>query len=273
MSTPVRSAPRATVATPPIEAPAAGLTSLANFPDKPDERWLAGYTYRTEYPTVARNRSQNTATVGVDVIANRGPALVDTIPVALTVVDELSAFNYQLEDLRARAERIMEAYTSRLLERELWTGEIAAQDGLPNRVLAASDAVDVTPGTLPSPQVAVALLIGALADAGGGDGMVHVTRSVGIRMPDAWKNEETAQSHGFVIVNGAGYPGTGPDGTGTNWLYATGTVNVRLGDVEIVPDELSQAIRTSDNTLTYYAQRFAAADFTGPVFACQVSPT
>lgn len=273
MSTPVRSAPRATVASPPIETPAAGLTNLANFPGKPDERWLAGYAYRTEYPTAARNRSQNTATVGDDVIANRGPELIDTIPVALTVVDELSAFNFRLEDLRVRAERIMEAYTSRLLERELWTGEIAVQDGLPNRRLASDDTIDVTPESLPSPQNAVAILMGSLADAGGSDGMIHVARSVGVRMPDAWKNEETAQSYGFVIVNGAGYPGTGPDGTGTNWLYATGTVNVRLGDVEIVPDELSQAIRTSDNTLTYYAQRFAAADFTGPVFACQVSPT
>lgn len=273
MSTPVRSSPRATVDTPPIEVPEAGLVPLARRPSMPDERWLGGYTYRTEYPTAARNRSQNTATVGDNVVVNRGPELIDTIPVALTVLDEISAFHYNLEDLPKRAERILDAYTSRLLERELWMGEIADADDLPNRRFVSDDTVDVTPGTLPSPQVGISVLMNALAEAGGADGMIHMSRYTAILTPDAWKNEETLEKYGFVIVSGAGYPGTGPDGTGDGWMYATSFVNVRLGPIEIVPEEINQAVRTSDNTIIYYAQRFAAADFAGPVFACQVSGT
>lgn len=271
MSTPVRSAPRATIDAPPIQVPTAGLTNLAHLPAIPDERWLAGYTYRTEYPTLARSRSQNTATLGTNVINDRGPELIDTIPIALTIVDEHSAFNFNLEDLPKRAERILEAFTSRLLERELWTGEIAIEDDLPNRRFESDDTIDVSPGTAPSPQDAIAIIMDAISEAGGSDGMIHMPRSTAIRTPEAWKNDETLDKYGFVIVSGAGYPGTGPDGTGTGWVYGTAIVNVRLGPIELVPEEIGQATRTSDNKIMYYAQRFAAADFAGPVFACQVS--
>lgn len=273
MTTPVRSGPPATTVAPTIVPSVAGLTSLARFPTDVDERWFAGYAYRTEFPARARLRSQNTTTLGTNVIVNRGPVLIDTIPVVLSVDDHVSSFSWNVEDLPKRVERILEAYTSRLLERELWTGEIAVTDNLPNRVLAIDDANDVTPTTLPSSRDAVGILTNALSDAGVGDVMIHATKRAAIQLPDAWRNEETLEMFGFTVVSGAGYPGTGPDGTGTNWMYATDVVNVHLGPIEVVPDELSEAIRRSDNTITYYAQRFAAADFAGPVFACQVSET
>lgn len=273
MTTPVRSAPSASATAPPITPPASGLVSLARQPDDGDDRWMAGYAYRTELPSAARNRSQNTATIGANVVTDPGPEFVDTIPIALTVQDDLSTFSFDVEDPEDRVTRILEAYTSKLLERELWTGEIAVADGLPNRVLATAGTTDITPGTPPSPQTAVGLLIDSLSDAGMGDGMIHAGKSTGIRLPDAWKNEDTYERYGFVVVSGAGYPGTGPAGTGTGWMFATEIVNVRLGPIFVTPGVLPESINRSDNTITYYAQRFAAADFSGPVFACQISPT
>jgi hypothetical protein len=59
---------------------------------------------------------------------------------------------------------------------------------------------------------------------------------------------------GTPVVVGSGYTGTGPDGaTGATatvdnkWIYATGTVRVFLGDVDIVNDSLSQAYDVSGN--------------------------
>jgi hypothetical protein len=113
----------------------------------------------------------------------------------------------------------------------------------------------------------------ALADSGVGDGMIHVSKSVGLRMPDAWRNSQTYEDHGFVVVSGAGYPGTGPTGqAGPNWVYATAMVNVRLGPIEVGPGTWRNSIETSKNDVTYRAQRVGAADFAGPVFACQVTP-
>jgi hypothetical protein len=273
MSTPIRSAPPAMMHSRPIVPSSSGLVSLATIPDMTNDRWMAGYSYRTEYPTAALNRSQNTSTVGSNVIAHNGPQFIETIPVALTVRDQLSTFSWRVDDLPPRVTRILDAYTSKLLERELWTGEVAIIDNLPNRILADSDAIDLTPGTLPSVQGGVALLTEALAASGAGDMMIHSGKRTSIMMPDSWLNENTLEMYGFVVVAGSGYPGSGPDGTGSGWLYGTEVVNVRLGPIDVIPGEISQAVDATSNTITYYAQRFGAVDFAGPVFACQVSET
>jgi hypothetical protein len=222
-----------------------------------------------------------TTTLGANVGTGIPPGHIDTIPWWLEVEDPQSTFSFREEDEEARVRRILEAYTSKLLEREFWTGEIKTADNLPNRVLARTiaggdiltGATDVTPGTVPTTvQAAVATLMKALGDASMGDGMIHAPKHLGLRVPDAWRNTQTYEDYGFVVVTGAGYPGTGPAGTGTNWMYATGPVNVRLGDIEVIPGELRESINTSSNTVYYRARRIGAVDFAGPVFACQVNP-
>jgi hypothetical protein len=273
VSSPVRVAPPSLIAAPPAKPPAAGLLSLAIDATPNDSRWLAGYSYRPELPAnVAHNRSPVTATVGANIGAGIDPPLIDTIPWELEIVDVNSTLDMNADDLAARSRRILEAYTSMLLERELWTGEIAIADSLPNRYLQRASTTNITPGTLPPPQTAVALLMDALTDSGVGDGMIHCAKAVGIRLPDAWRNQQTFQDHGFVVVSGAGYPGTGPTGqAGPNWVYATAMVNVRLGPIDVGPGDLQSNILVSKNEVTYRAQRFGATDFAGPVFACQVS--
>jgi hypothetical protein len=287
MTAPTRIMPATIVPAQHAQAPKTGLLSLANKPDLRDidgspTRWEGGYSYRPELPVgTARNRSLVTSTVGGNVGTGSNPAPVDTIPWMLELLDPESTFTWTAHDLAARGNRLLEAYTSKLLERELWTGEIKAADNLPNRVLARpitggdilTGATDVTPGVVPtSVQAAVATLMKALGDAGMGDGMIHAPKHLGLRMPDAWRNAQTYEDYGFVVVTGAGYPGTGPAGTGTNWMYVTETVNVRLGDIEVTPGEVRESINTTSNTITYRARRVGAVDFAGPVFACQVNP-
>lgn len=274
MTAPVRVALPRIVQAPPAQPPATGLLRFAHTPALEDDRWTAGYIYRPEIPAeTARNRSNVTGTVATNVGTGHDPAPVETIPWMLEVDDNNSTFDYRAEDLGARAARILDAYTSMLLERELWLGEIAQADNLPNRYFAHNATTDITPGTLPTPQAAVAVLMDALGDAGVGDGMIHCSKSVGIRVPDAWRNQNTFTDFGFVVVAGAGYTGSGPAGqAGPNWMYATQVVNVRLGPIEVLRGGLPANLDRASNTLTYRAQRIGATDFAGPVFACQVTP-
>jgi len=274
MTTPANPGLMAPVEAAPATPPVAGLTALARRPDTPNNRWQLGYSYRPEMPApFIRTRSTVTQTLGTNLGNGVPPAQIRTIPVMLDVQDSVSTFDFAVEDYEKRAIRLIEAYTSQLLEYELWTGKLAQADNLPNRRFQSPDTINVTPTTFPSPQAAVALLMGKLSQANMGDGMIHASADVGIRLPDGWRNEATLAEFGFVVVSGSGYPGTGPDGTGTSWMYATDLVNVRLGEPECIPGKFSEAVDRASNTLTLYGQRVGAADFAGPVFACQVSAT
>lgn len=272
MTTPV--IPMASVEAPKSEPPGGGLTSLARMPAVTDTRWINGYKYLAELPaSTARNRGALGTDVGENIGSGQPQEVVETVPWMLEIEQQVSTFQMTHDDYMARAERLMKTYTSQLLERELWTGEIADATGLPHRVLATTDATDVTPSGGPaSAQRAVAILTKAVGDAGMGPAMIHAPKDIGIMVPDGWRVKETMEEHGFVVVSGFGYPGTGPDGTGSNWIYATELVNVRLDDIEIFDPGNAFFVRnTSDNTVYVRAQRIGAVDFAGPVFACQVS--
>jgi hypothetical protein len=281
MSAPITVAAAINIAAPRVDQGETGLLSLASDGtaqaragggDNPD-RWMAGYAYRPLLPgNVVRNVSQITGSAGANVGAGAMPAHISTIPWTLEVEDSISTVQMRLEDMEARARQIMEDYTSYLLERELWNGEIKGQDNLPNRVLAGPGTTNLTPGTPPAPQAAVALLVGALNRAGFPTVMIHAAKDVALRLPDGWRNQQTLTDHGFVVVGGAGYPGTGPAAqAGPTWIYATAMVNYRLGPIEVNFGDSNSYINRASNTATFRAMRVGATDFAGPVYACQVA--
>jgi hypothetical protein len=281
MSAPVTVAAAINVPAPRVDQAETGLLSLAEDAtaqaraaggDEPD-RWMAGYAYRPLLPgNVVRNSSQITGHRGANVGAGSMPAHVETIPWTLEVEDSISTVQMRLEDMEARARQIMEDYTSYLLEREMWSGEIKSQDNLPNRVLAGPQTTNLTPGTLPVPQAAVALLVGALNRAGFPTVMIHAAKDVALRLPDGWRNQQTLTDHGFVVVGGAGYPGTGPAlEAGPTWIYATAMVNYRLGPIEVNFGDSRSYLDRASNTATFRALRVGATDFAGPVYACQTA--
>lgn len=268
-----RLGPALAVEAPEVQPPTGGLISLARRPDvDADNRWYLGYTYRPEIPAgQVRNRSILDGTYGADQgVGVPRDLRVEVVPVYLTVIDESSTMGFKADDPAERAKRLMEANTSRLLAHELWTGEIAKLDGTPNPRLASADTTIIPGGPL-APQKAVAALVQAMADGGMGDTMLHCDRQTGLQLPDGWKNEETLEEQGFCVVADAGYVGTGPTGQAGHWMYATEIVNVRLGEIELIPGEFRDSIDPAKNAITYRAQRVGAADFAGPVFAVQVN--
>jgi len=236
-----------------------------------DNRWEGGYAYRPHLPAkLAHNVSQITGSAGANVGAGVAPGTVETIPWTLEIMDSVSTVQLRTEDMEDRAREIMQSYTSYLLERELWLGELKAQDNLPNRVLAGDDTT-VLSGT-PTPQTAVAKLVGAMNRSGFPTVMIHAAKDVALRLPDGWRNQQTLDDHGFVVVGGAGYPGTGPDQeAGPNWIYATSMVNYRLGPIDVNFGDSQSYLDRASNTATFRALRVGATDFAGPVYACQVA--
>jgi hypothetical protein len=66
-----------------------------------------------------------------------------------------------------------------------------------------------------------------------------------------------------IVIVGAGYPGTGPFGqpapSGTElWAFATGMVDVRLGDPMIYPQTFSEALDRHTNTVVFRGEQTAA---------------
>lgn len=251
---------------------ASGLFSLARKPTITDDRWVAGYEYLPILPgKTIHNRSAvngGPGTVGENQGTGIDATVIQTNPWLLEVEAQISMFSVNDPQFRAQlAKDILDFHTSTLLERELWTGEIAQAAGLPNRYLADPDLIaePILGGTDGlSAQDAVATIVGRLSQAGMGQVMVHVPKRIGIMLPDGWKNAETLKEQGFVVVSGVGYPDEGV-------IYGTEICNVRVSELEYLGDPQRDNINTSNNQATYTAQRFGAVDFAGPVFACRVT--
>ncbi len=184
------------------------------------------------------------------------------------------------EQTRQIATDLLETLTPYAVEHELWTGSMARAGELPNRSFVATDddvadrdlvrATDLTPAASASTGVSPLYAVGALEHALGsypGRGFIHAALdgAAFLATQTALDGKLLRTKLGSVLVPGAGYPGTGPDGDaapdGTTWVYGTGPVTVRLGTPEVPDDGMS--IDRDTNTLEVRAERIAAATWDG----------
>lgn len=257
---------------PPFVAAPYGLLSLRDPDVTTDERWLSGFTYES--------RSCSSTVNLLDICGGADPVSIITPPEDLVrnreyepfiieAVDSCSTFGFLKRDVEQRAIDALEACTQKALENEFWTGDLAATNGYDaNRSLASTDSVDVTPsGSAVKLRYGLAILERALADCGCGTrGTIHVTRDVGSVLPVKIVDDHLETQLGNYVVAGAGYTGSGPDGTvpGTGtWMYATGPISVLLGQSEAVGASLKEQVDRSNNTWEARAQRPAAVTWDG----------
>lgn len=197
--------------------------------------------------------------------------VVEFDPVLLELAATCTTVGYDTLDYPGRARRQMELATTKALESEFWTG--ATKPWNPH--LAAPNAVVLNVGGIANPTpmtpgCALAALNQALGDCGiGGRGMIHST----IDLATLWSNISgglmrdgqrlTTTVRDTTVVAGAGYTGSGPNGAdppaGSAWAYATGPVQVRLGDIQVVPDTVAEAVDRHSNEITYRGERMASA--------------
>ncbi len=199
-------------------------------------------------------------------------------PYAIEASYECSTFGFKNQDYFEKARLGLELCQSKAVEAEFWNGTLAKLDdtedaeGLPNpnKYLAHPDAQDVTPsaGTAVKPAYGLALLEEALGNCGCGvRGFIHATRAVGSTLATKVEDDALVTKLGNYVIAGTGYTGTGPDGTEPTgskvWMYATGPVTARLGDIVVTPDTLSEATNTRNNTVSVSASREAAVTWDG----------
>ena len=175
--------------------------------------------------------------------------------------DTSAGHTYQ--ELLARAQTRLSLGEQAACERALWSGE-----GGNRPRLAAPTTVVLASGAAVPLAAGVGLLEEYLVDTYAGIGALHAPRRVApaaaaARLVDR-DGARLVTTVGTPVVFGR-YPATGPDGaappTGAAWLYATGQVLVRRGDVQ-VSDEAAGFAPATGRPLAV-AQRVYLAGFEG----------
>ena len=268
-----------------IEAPkivpsAFGLLAVVDEQTADEDRWIRGFSQEWETDLYGLYNVDDTNAEETLIAGTGDVTYYDEIkPFFVEVQEDRSTFAFLGIDRLERIKRQCDAATQRAVEQELWDGAIRKAAGHTNRALTSASATILNSGTAVSPKRALAILEQGIAAAShaGEQGIIHATRDViallssNSQMLFHNKDKDHLQTMGGTpVVVGSGYTGTGPDGaTGATatvdnkWIYATGTVRVFLGDVDIVNDSLSQAYDVSGNAndMRVKAIRPAAAFF------------
>jgi hypothetical protein len=203
------------------------------------------------------------------------------------------------DDSENLVRQAMERVEGWQVERAFWTGvsggvansvlpHLASTVQLTDPVAGGNGAVTlqlvatpVTGGGIPlAPGIALGALEQALGDCYKGQGVIHIPpllipilagggylRQVGGRLM-TW--------NGNMVAAGAGYPGTGPDGStpalGHAWMYATGPVFAYRGPITAVGEAGARLIR-STNAVQVRVERTYLLGYDCCLQAVLVSPT
>lgn len=276
-----------TINPPRVAPPQTGIVEVARklgllTEDTTHQEWeIGGFRYRP----IAAGPGGHARSVldydnaGDDVYSTPGDAdprpIVTAYPFLVEAVEgPVSAFGWKADNYIERAEMRLAALQSKIIERELWAGEVAQLDSLDPDIYSwlaqdtANGTIDLTPGGGAVPtRDALALLEEAIGNAGNGVGTLHFPKRAAIMMPDRWAEGPIVTWPDSSVVAGAGYPGTGPGGDdpddGEQWIYATDPVIVRLGPVEVFPPDFNDAVDPRKNTIEFRAQRTAAVAWDG----------
>lgn len=201
-------------------------------------------------------------------VAERPLDSYDLDPFVLESPFECDAQGLKTIDFAGRARRQAEAGTSKGMEFELWTGTLK-----PDNPNLSTGATILVSGAAVSLLQGISLLGQALSDcAHGGRGTIHAPTFIVDQwlalytgLFDVGPNRIVTKNRGDVVISGTGYPGTGEDGdapaNGSSWVYATGPVQYRLGEVEVFPDTVKEAMKRGTNDVEYRAERFAMVNF------------
>jgi hypothetical protein len=163
------------------------------------------------------------------------------------------------EDLRRRAEAVLDATLSAGVEEALAAGVV----GSDNPFFGDANVDVLNSGTAVSPRVGISFLEEAIGDTCRA-GMIHATPAIiaGLNAPLGGRNDSLTTGNDTPIVSGMGYQGVDtpflatPDPT-EDWAFATGPVYVYLGPVATTTPK--ESIARDTNVVTFYAERYVLA--------------
>jgi hypothetical protein len=267
-----------TVPTPPLLPPRVSLLTAADVLDNDTPRWEGGHAY---FPETCDRASVDTVcpSEGQYGDVTSTPDQVEVNPFFIYATDQSSTFNRKTRDFPGRASRNVLASEAYWLEHELMLNSLA----LPGNPYILDPAVVKTTVTSSAiaPWHALARVEQAAAtDLPGERILIHVRPKILLELAGAnlvrREGNVWLTPMDSIIVPGRGYPGTGPNGEaptwGSEWIYATGRVQVRRGSIEIIPGQVEkttenpfgippQAINRQTNDIHVTAQRIVSVSF------------
>jgi hypothetical protein len=265
-----------------IPAPC-GILSVARVTEhnarEYDERWVRGFSQEVDtLPSYLRLLTVNDETVTNGTLSdNQGDkTYLDYVPFYIDAELFDSTFSLPGEDRFAQVTRALNAATQKAIEFELWEGNAAQAETSANgnMYLRKSGAATIPVSGAKKPENALMILEQAIASSPTGEtGVIHMTRDVAsilgsrliYRKGEDENSGQAVTRLGTKVVIGSGYTGNGPIGnanaeaSATNkWIYATSAVDVHLGRVEIVNENLAQGADVTINNMRIKAFRPAA---------------
>lgn len=246
-----------------------------------DERWVRGFSFEYDStPTTLELLTTNDASVtgGELYDGSSDERYADYYPFHIEVEDLHSTFGLPGEDRFDRVKKQLEVATQKALELELWDGPAAKAEFTTNPYLSKTGGATEAAATGAYPAAeALFHLEQALANSPvGAAGVIHMTRDVasilGSRLvfveDKDGKPSKAMTRLGTEVIIGMGYSGNGPVGTtnaaasaSNRWMYGTGPVDVHLGKVEVINEDLGQGVNASINDMRIKAYRPAAVYF------------
>lgn len=260
----------------------ASLLGSARTPTDPGARWQLGMVWKPELCPSAQ--AFDYCEDVEDLPSAEGDDLVYYRPEGYRVQHVCPTRQVRDVDID-RASRQLDAATSFLLARELWTGATThvnpfvtpTTDQVENFSFAYGGATVVGSGAFTSAAIALGALDSAAREAANGQQVfLHMPSELAQLDPYNFRrvgNILYTEQDSIVVVDG-GYPTTGPNNTATAgkaWMFATGPVTVRTSPIDVISDPV-QTVDRNQNLREIWATRFAAATFDPCVlFAVEVT--
>lgn len=244
----------------PAKAQLTGTLLTAALSGSGTTRWESGISWRPERCFTAAGFAPCDPTPDQPAFEPVGP--IQTYPVGFRVRDVCTTLGGELDG--ARVLRQVEAATSFHVARELWTGALSTAnpvDTYVNPFLADDPTVVASTASGVLARLGV-LEQAAMEDSYGQQVFLHVPAHVILPIANMLerRGDVLHTALGNVVVADAGYPGSGPADTGTEWAYSTGPVTVHLSPVDVQSNP-GQTIDRSINRQEIWGMRLHAAAF------------
>lgn len=276
---------------PQIEPTEFGLFAVAKPNDhltaEMDEEWVRGfYQMYNTLPNYVRNWDETSSTSYVVSSNPASPLYRELKPIFIEVEDYRSTFDLPAEDKFTRAKLQLEGVSQKALEYELWNGEIALEQDLPNVYMSKPTVTVIAGGTAYSPVRAMSLLehyIGEMSPAGE-HGVIHLTRDAffliatnsGVFIHSEGK-EHIQTATGTPVIIGSGYSGDGPHALISTIAVSTNVVTVVTSTPHYLSNndtvEIMATVGATDFSGTYTATKVNDTTFTFPKTTGDISAT
>lgn len=251
---------------PTVEPYGRGLFSVAQFPVETDRHWRCGVQWEPYACSPARTIGDQCDNPAAEKTLDDGVPLVDAA--AFTVYGSYlcRTVGRGEADILDRVRQAVRLGEQRAVEQTFWTGDLGNTPYLasPDAVVLNDGGLPVDPADALTPTAGLAALESYLRETYGGTGVIHAPAgavpvlarygqfcdcSTPLR---TWLGTPVAAGGGYVV-------NTGPDGlpapAGTAWLYATGPVAIRRGELFLNPDTVAQALNRATNEIAILAER------------------